>query len=103
MYVIDEKVAKYEAAAGYRVKDCITFKNNKVTRYKVKDYIEFKNDKGQEKFINFDLVNRLCGLYTVTAVGFINHPYFTDKFYKHEIDVGFMKEDRKQIERIYNY
>jgi hypothetical protein len=114
---------------------------------KLKEYIEFLNDKGQERFINFDLICRLSLLYTVTpyqmkfinsgkyeiredlmpdlsyydlvlnelgiskervtgstdytpdslsvmsAVGFINHPRFTDRTYKYEVEREFTEED----------
>jgi hypothetical protein len=48
--------------------------------YNVKDYIEFINDKGQEKFINFDLVVRLSMLYTVT-------PYQMEYFNSGKYDI----------------
>jgi hypothetical protein len=42
--------------------------------YEVKDYTEYLDDKGQEKFINFELIYHICVLYTVTPyqMEFIN-------------------------------
>jgi hypothetical protein len=42
--------------------------------YEVRDYLEYLDDKGQERFINFELIYHICFLYAVTPyqMEFIN-------------------------------